>query len=112
MPTRTLLDTGLNGVKRMGEVVSITDRAGHSLSTPAPAGESALPDSPATYVQTRIGDALRNALEITDWVYATQCVHNEYADAVEDHLELVKAIEDKCRAIRAEVKQRNKRFFF
>lgn len=100
----------------MSDVLNIDDyRAGASpnSSIPAPAGEPGTsPDSPATYVEGRINDALRNALEITDWVYATQCVHNEYADAVEDHLALVKAIEDKCRAIRAEAKQRHRRFFF
>lgn len=78
----------------------------------AQAGESAPPDFPATYVEQRIGDALRNAHEITDWVYATQCVHTEYADAVEDHLEMVRAIRAKCDDILKETKVRNRRFFF
>lgn len=96
----------------MGDVVSIDTARAVAPSTAAPqAGESASSDSPATYVNRRIGDALRNAHEITDWVYATQCVHTEYADAVEDNLELVKDIKSKCDDILKEHRSRNRRFF-
>jgi len=66
----------------MGDVVSITDRAGHSLSTPAPAGESALPDSPATI---DVEQRLHSIRSQVDALYADCQPGSEYLEALKDN---------------------------